>query len=559
MPADLVRHGKGDTPLPPNYITEQDQVAALLRDWRDAMDTDNEPTEPEKLVYPLAHAYTAASLDFSMLKGEDAAAAGVLTAATLQADCALHLALLTLEEFGTAEYAENYGRRRRWSRGDDDDDDQFEVGEIDDWTIALSDWCAPDGSPIGWGEIPVTKDELSPPDPFEGLEPDELHFEEASGNAGVSFERRYRRAALVIWPNDRAFAVLTQAGLGVTVPHLLDLAQHWEAAGTEPASPIWQQAHDLAGHMIEAWPQNYPGYGAPSTESNTSGLLGALTRLGDRARIAQFLTQVVSAGTGYAKPDNPAMIAALVLLPVDQAGVLIQQIVTGNAAKRFAACADLLRRIVAEPALLPLAEIRDAASMLIALMPSSGATQGWSPNNDKVEASFVADLLIGLGAIDPALADRAVTRILDATTVYGFDSILVPAVRDGLRAVDLPSVTRLRAACLAHLRARIALPLAPPEDWQRPSLVGCRCPRCSELSQFLADGTRKTWTLRAAEPERSHVEGTIRNAKCDLDMTTEQRGRPYSLVCTKNQASYERRARQRAQDVADEASLAELH
>ena len=61
--------------------------------------------------------------------------------------------------------------------------------------------------------------------------------------------------------------------------------------------------------------------------------------------------------------------------------------------------------------------------------------------------------------------------------------------------------------------------------------------------------------MRAAAADRSHVENTIRNAKCDLDTKTEQRGRPYSLICTKNQASYKLKVKQRKQDLADEASL----
>ena len=40
-------------------------------------------------------------------------------------------------------------------------------------------------------------------------------------------------------------------------------------------------------------------------------------------------------------------------------------------------------------------------------------------------------------------------------------------------------------------------------------------------------------------------------------MTTDRRGRPYSLVCTKNQASYERRAKQRRQDTENLARLAD--
>jgi hypothetical protein len=40
----------------------------------------------------------------------------------------------------------------------------------------------------------------------------------------------------------------------------------------------------------------------------------------------------------------------------------------------------------------------------------------------------------------------------------------------------------------------------------------------------------------------------VRNAGCDLDAATDRRGRPYSLVCTKNQASYDRRVKQRKDD-----------
>jgi hypothetical protein len=52
------------------------------------------------------------------------------------------------------------------------------------------------------------------------------------------------------------------------------------------------------------------------------------------------------------------------------------------------------------------------------------------------------------------------------------------------------------------------------------------------------------------------VTETVRRCHCDLDLATEQRGRPYSLVCTKNQASYERRAKQRREDLQDLERLA---
>jgi hypothetical protein len=55
--------------------------------------------------------------------------------------------------------------------------------------------------------------------------------------------------------------------------------------------------------------------------------------------------------------------------------------------------------------------------------------------------------------------------------------------------------------------------------------------------------------IGAAQAERSHLESSIRHFRCDLDFTTLRRGSPHSLVCTKNQASYERRALQRKDDL----------
>ena len=104
---------------------------------------------------------------------------------------------------------------------------------------------------------------------------------------------------------------------------------------------------------------------------------------------------------------------------------------------------------------------------------------------------------------------------------------------------------------LAHLLARTAEPLEPPKDWRRADALSCHCPQCRELAAFLADPARERWTLKAAEPARSHAETVIRNTEADLDLDTDRRGRPYTLIGTKNQASYDRRVSQRRQDLAD--------
>ena len=103
--------------------------------------------------------------------------------------------------------------------------------------MTLSNWRRPDGGASALGDIPVEAEEFSPPDACDDLQPDEEHFHEATGNEGASFERTYRRAALVLWPSDRIFAVLSQAGLPVTLPYLDDLTRRWADSAGDRRSP----------------------------------------------------------------------------------------------------------------------------------------------------------------------------------------------------------------------------------------------------------------------------------------------------------------------------------
>jgi hypothetical protein len=88
------------------------------------------------------------------------------------------------------------------------------------------------------------------------------------------------------------------------------------------------------------------------------------------------------------------------------------------------------------------------------------------------------------------------------------------------------AVQRLHAACLDHLRTRIAQPLEAPKDWRRASALVCSCRHCTELGRFLADSERRIWTFKAAEAESGHVEGTVTRVHCDIDLTTDSAADP---------------------------------
>ena len=231
---NLVRRGKRGVLAPPNYGREQVEATRLLGAWADSDDA------PVKIIYPLEHAYTRAELGFEALKGADSAVAGVLIQAARQADCDLHLALITIEESGAAEYSDlPRSRRDHWSEPD------LEAGEVFDRSQTLSQWRRPDGASSPLSELPIEEGELSPPEAFQDMLPDEEHFQEHSGNEGASFERSYSRAALVLWPSRRLFAVVNQAGLGATLPLLADMAKRWSDSGADRQSTLWRDARAI--------------------------------------------------------------------------------------------------------------------------------------------------------------------------------------------------------------------------------------------------------------------------------------------------------------------------
>jgi hypothetical protein len=542
---NLLRRAPGPAPEPPSYDDEQAGLAALLQAWTSG---NLDEGTPAKLIYPLEHAYTSASLGFDTLKGSDAAVARVVTAAARECGCDLHLALLTIQESGAAEYSSDY--RRRYS-----DVDDFEAGEVFDRHESLSEWRRPDGSRPGLGELPIEDGEIAPPDALEDLDPDEEEFQEATGNEGATFDRLYRRAALVLWPRQRFLAVLNQAGPSVTLPFLSDLTERWIASGENRDCDLWRQAHELSRHILSTWPRQ-GGYDLEDEPSDVARMLMLSTRLEDSESLAGFLAQIAECGI-CAKGDVDAIVAALGLFAPEKDAALTERLVAGTATASLATCARLLSRAVAARPRARHADLAGAAGILVKALPggrpSTAPREVWQRDSN-VQPGFIVDLFTAVARIDEALAERAADHVLAWPGTYGLDRVLVPALRElvgSSESEDSVAIRRLRAVCIDHLKARVTEPLRPPTDWSRGSGLDCSCRHCGELSLFLADRERRSWTLKAAAHQRGHVERTIRSSRCDVDITTLRRGSPHSLVCTKNQASHDRRVQQRNSDLTD--------
>ena len=101
------------------------------------------------------------------------------------------------------------------------------------------------------------------------------------------------------------------------------------------------------------------------------------------------------------------------------------------------------------------------------------------------------------------------------------------------------------------LAGEVARPLNPYPDWTRPcppegGRVGSAIIR--ELAAFMADPAAETGRFPRNQADRAHLENFIRDHSLDLDCTTITKGRPYTLVCQKNNKSYHRALARRAKD-----------
>ncbi len=110
--------------------------------------------------------------------------------------------------------------------------------------------------------------------------------------------------------------------------------------------------------------------------------------------------------------------------------------------------------------------------------------------------------------------------------------------------------------CAAEsLLGRSAAPPDEPRDWKIASDRGCGCEHCAELRAFCDDPDAKVARFPLREELRRHLEMIIRTRRLDIATVTERKGRPYTLVCTKNRAGHRRRLAEYAEDVSHMESL----
>ena len=447
--------------------------------------------------------------------------------------------------------------------------------------------------------MPLRQGEVLPAGALDNEAPDEQRLLEASGNEGVSFERAYHRAALVLWPRNRFIDVLLQAGVHAALPYL-------EARSAATGSDVDAQAI-LAEtlQVVKAWERQFHNEGNGKADlpnldfdadgprydrdeednisevvardtkggaSDRSRMIALLQRFSDVELLERFVRGVVTAR--YHGEEAGALTESARVLGAERCGVLFSRLIQRRMRAAPCGCMSLFARLVGQHD-TPIPRVWAAALRKIgacvveglsAVSSASGSANwyaGDTPERQRTDSDALSDLLEALTALEaPKLRSDACAAI--ATNDKAFDprAIVVPALSKlhdrGGSVIGNADYQRLWLHTADILLARGEHPPLPPRDWRQDTRLSCNCEDCHELQLFAADPTRQTHRFRINKERRQHLHRQIDGHGLDMTHVTVRKGSPQTLVCTKTRQSYLRRCAEYRQDIAALTALAEL-
>ena len=109
----------------------------------------------------------------------------------------------------------------------------------------------------------------------------------------------------------------------------------------------------------------------------------------------------------------------------------------------------------------------------------------------------------------------------------------------------------------ASAQAILIRAILPYPNWARPSTAKVE-KLYPQFSAFLKDPVEKVYVYPVRQSVRDQMKQMVLSEGIDVDCKVVEKGRPYQLVCTKNNASYERALRVRAKDEQHLKALRQL-
>ncbi len=556
---NLALTGKKTQPSSPQTARAAENASQLLADLF-AGSSD----ELDKIAIPCTHQYTEAGIDPRQLKGADRARADVLARAAGALGYRCHIALLTHWQSGEVDYDtwdfdDGYGWGRRRSCPRERDVSKVRMEEVYDEKMSLDHWFALDGQKLPLGEIGLSKSEVLGGSEGWSYE-QEVH--EATGNEGATLERWYRRAVVVVWPPDRTFRILAREGQAAALPEL-------ERMADESKKPDdLESCREFARRMIACWKPRHSF--ARGQERFTGRMLTVLERIGTAELARQFLDDVLP--NDFDGSEGPSLVRLCERLGWDTLTADLLALVARQKPREdysappteLVQIVSLCRPLFCGPPPLTAARRKACEALADELVR---AIERWDGARKARHQGERGRKGVVEGVISMFAAIRAQDRlewfaayVLEDAKHYDLRGVLAPdvkAIYSWLADVPdaQPAAERLMRHCVAQLQEATELAPKPPADWKREAKLNCKCEDCRALARFLRDPAVRVGRFPLRQERRQHLRQQIDHHHLDCTHETERKGSPQTLLCTKTQASFERKLKRYH---ADRELLSEL-
>jgi hypothetical protein len=501
---------------------------------------------PDRLVYFLKHQYTERGLDWDRLKGEDAVVAGLLGDAAQRAGCRTMLALTEVHETWDA-YPERQYRRRSWYDEFEDEDEAEQDGPYElidqiDGETRLVHWVdgetgIPENIELGVEDIDVC---AAPDNAMHA--PYEENYEGYMGNWGNTLDRWYRRVALVVFPEEREFAIRTEASTLWALERISQQAEQGDTVGARA------RVRELAPWSIDGIPELAAGLAAALAVDDAA----SATLLLNRIHVTQLRVEHAQRFAALADTYGTIWTEGIIEAWYPQRDARLYHV---GESEWYAQLPELCAALHAAGTVPRRAANRLTQHAWATLLAGARLHATSWPTRHQTQAleGLAPRLLYLLAAIEACDADA--TRQEIARTLPQLEDGFTPWLRAAARTGG-PGSEILTAETVRRLRACLARPHRHPDDWSIPAPGSCGCELCARLDAFLTDREQRVFEWPLVTASRSHIHSRIDAAELPVSHVTRRQGRPYTLVLTKQDALFTRERQERERDQADLTALA---
>ena len=505
---NLVYTGPGDSPAPSDNQKVVSKFVSSMKEWTEAADA-----EYPLMAYMLQHKYSRAGLSFKSLKNSDRAVADILTLAKREVQFDLFVANIHLEENWSA-----YG----WDKYD------YEEDSINEESATAEKLKSTDGICLQ-NSISLEKEYFVPEDFFCGRDPDKNKIE-ATGNEGVTVDKQYNWAAILIWPSK-----YRMKNLGIT--NLMDYLGKLHLKKGQDMNELEAIAQQI---LLSS---NLSFLSADLSVS----LLRVFVSIGKLDPILKFFEKISYSRLIESSSFSDQAIAIGLKYGWDILKPHLQAIFNNlSSSNSMESYVQFLYKISEKPSEVQKCICQDLAEVVVRVLSNEEDATSFSLYGRSKCIGKECIILLFKCLTNIQSSEQLLITLMKALIAkpnrYPIMGTLAPAcesLKSLIEKEDNRIINQLLSHCISSLAASCSDELPAPVNWSQPVTLACFCEDCQSLVRFFSSPTETVGRFKVGKQRRTHLARQIKERKCSASVTNERVGSRHCVVVTKNHTSYE--------------------